>query len=378
MAGIYVHIPFCRSRCIYCDFYSTIRESEIAGYVTALCREAKERSEELGANTCVDTVYFGGGTPSLLTETQLGCILEYISSVCNVSRQAEVTVEMNPDDVARLSLPRGFGRVSLGIQTFDNGLLRILHRRHDAATAIEAVKRLQAAGCRNIGIDLIYGLPGQTMEQWRRDLDTAFALDIQHLSAYALSYEPDTPLHRMLLEGSVAETDEEMSTGMYYMLCERAAREGFEHYEISNFALPGFASRHNSSYWNGTPYLGLGPGAHSYDGQRTRRANIPDLSAYLRFWNGHANDAEGEKLYRKEVLSDSELFDEAVMCGLRTAQGIDLGIVAKRFGQRRVDYLMQMARPHLSAKRMALTGHCLSLVEEALMVADDVVSDLML
>lgn len=369
MAGLYVHIPFCKSRCIYCDFYSTTREAEKEAYVTALCREIAARKQEF-AHTRVRTIYIGGGTPSLLSSEQLNRILSKLHEEYDVAEDAEVTVEMNPEDI---DAPRIWGgsinRVSLGIQTFDEGLLRFLRRRHSAERAVEAVRNLQQAGIRNISIDLIYGLPGQTMELWERDLDKAFELGVQHLSAYALSYEEGTPLWQMRQQGKVKETSEILSVKMFELLCKRAKEAGFLHYEISNFAQPGRESRHNSSYWTGEPYLGFGPGAHSYDGRRTRRANNADLSAYLQAEVAPATF---------ETLTNEELYDEAVMCGLRTARGIDLCEVERRFGLQRSDYLQQMAHPHIEAGRLVVKEGWLHLSEDALMVSDDIMSDLML
>lgn len=389
MAGLYVHIPFCKSRCIYCDFYSTTREAEKEAYVAALCREIAARKQEF-AHTRAHTIYIGGGTPSLLSSEQLGHILDKLYEEYDVAKDAEVTVEMNPEDVLKLKVEklkienwgneewedekRGnekkkVNRISLGIQTFDEGLLRFLRRRHSAKRAVEAVRNLQEAGFDNISIDLIYGLPGQTMELWERDLDTAFELGVQHLSAYALSYEQGTALWRMRQQGEIREVADGLSVAMYERLCRRAKEVGFHHYEISNFAQPGRESRHNSSYWTGEPYLGFGPGAHSYDGLRTRRANHADLTAYLQTEVAPATS---------ETLTDEELYDEAVMCGLRTAEGVHLQEVERRFGQQRTAYLLQMARPHIEAGRLVAEGGRLHLSEGVLMVSDDIMSDLML
>ncbi len=383
MAGLYVHIPFCKSRCIYCDFYSTTREAEQEEYVGALCREIRERRHELPAEAdgrvCARTIYIGGGTPSLLSPAQLARIFGCIRENYAVADGAEVTVEMNPEDVVvdeALSLAGGlangtFNRVSLGIQTFDDDLLRLLRRRHSAERAVEAVKSLQLAGAQNISIDLIYGLPGQTLELWECDLDVAFSLGVQHLSAYALSYEEGTPLWRMRQRGEVQEAADELSVRMYERLCQRAREAGFEHYEISNFALPGYHSRHNSSYWTGEAYLGFGPGAHSFDGRRTRRSNHSSLSNYL------SDAGKGEVPHDVEVLSDEELYEEAVMCGLRTCRGVDLAEIGRRYGRQRLDYLLQQASSHLRGGRLAIEHEHLRLTEAALMISDDVMSDLM-
>ena len=368
VAGIYIHIPFCRSRCAYCDFFSTTREAEAEKYVDALCREIDNRHEEL-PRARINSIYIGGGTPSLLSAEQIRRILDTIYLNYDVDKEAEVTMEMNPDDFVQLGRLPELNRISLGIQTFDDDLLRLIRRRHDSAAAVRAVKTLQEAGCSNISIDLIYGLPGQTLVQWEHDLDTAFSLGIQHLSAYALSYEDGTPLTRWRDEGRICEVPDELSVQMYERLCQRAREAGFEHYEISNFALSGYHSRHNSSYWTGEPYLGFGPGAHSYDGQRTRRANKTDLDGYMDY-------SERESAIF-EHLTDSDLYDEAVMCGLRTARGIDLDSIAHRFGQQRLDYLLRMAAPHLRADRLIERNGHLCLTRQALMVSDDIMSDLM-
>lgn len=403
-AALYIHIPFCRSRCAYCDFFSTTREAEMPAYVQALCHEVEARRSEL-PHARVRTIYIGGGTPSLLSPTLLRRILDTVYANYEIDSDAEVTMEMNPDDwplsnsprgeedsitsedknenMGLAALPptggagRGANRVSLGIQTFDDDLLRLIRRRHDSASAIQAVRHLQAAGIRNISIDLIYGLPGQTLAQWERDLDTAFALGVQHLSAYALSYEEGTLLTRWRDEGRIHEASDELSVEMFQRLCQRAREAGFEHYEISNFALPGFRSRHNSSYWTGSPYLGFGPGAHSYDGQRTRRANLPDLNEYLSFYSSPQGGREGAAPCSYEQLSDPDLHDEAVMCGLRTREGIDLQQFLARFGQSRLDALLTNAAPHLSAGRLILAADHLHLAEHALMTSDDIMSDLM-
>lgn len=387
MPGLYIHIPFCRSRCAYCDFFSTTRESEATAYVAALCRELEGRRAEL-LHARVRSIYIGGGTPSVLPVPLLRQILDCAYANYDVAADAEVTIEMNPDDIGpSLDFSEASGlsavnRVSLGIQTFDDALLRLIRRRHDSATAIRAIQTLQARGIHNISIDLIYGLPGQTLEQWERDLDTAFSLGIQHLSAYALSYEEGTLLTRWRDEGRIREASDELSVAMYNRLCQRAREAGFEHYEISNFALPGYRSRHNSSYWTGEPYLGFGPGAHSYDGDRTRRANLPNLDDYLHYWSHESH----EPYWTYESLSGTDLHNEAVMCGLRTREGIDLNRFLARFGQSRLDALLAAAAPHLHSGRLIFHSHqsnphssfsSLRLAESALMISDDVMSDLM-
>ena len=349
----------------------------MAAYVEALCRELKGRQAEL-ARGCIKTIYFGGGTPSLLPSSLLQRILDSIYTLCDVAKDAEVTLEMNPDDsVDATSLGR-FNRISLGIQTFDDGLLHLIRRRHDSTTAIQTIQKLQASGIQNISIDLIYGLPGQTMEIWEHDLCQAFALGVQHLSAYALSYEEGTLLSRWRHEGKIQEASDELEVAMYERLCKRAREAGFEHYEISNFARPGYYSRHNSSYWTGVPYAGFGPGAHSYDGVRTRRANRPDLTRYIQLLTQENIDPmTDERLATFEQLNTADLYDETVMCGLRTRQGIDLSQLEERFGQARLQELLRMAEGHLRQGRLELTDNHLRLTEKSLMISDDIMSDLM-
>lgn len=336
-------------------------------YATALGREMEQRRHEWTAPV-VDTLYVGGGTPSCLPSSLLQQILQTVAKLYPLSADAEVTVEANPDDVTPAWLnalaDTPVNRISMGVQTFDDAMLAMLHRRHDSQQAVRAVEACREAGLENISIDLIYGLPGQTLAMWESDVRQALALQVPHLSAYALTYEDGTSLARMRDNNKVAEVDEELSLAMYRLLCRLSAKAGMQHYEISNFALTGYMSRHNSSYWHGQPYLGFGPGAHSYDGQRTRRWNLPDLARYV--------DADCAP-YESEVLTDDELYDEFVMTRLRTRQGADLALLDTR----RRDYCLQMARPHIASRRLCLDGTRLMLTPEGLFVSNDVICDLM-
>lgn len=368
MAGLYIHVPFCQSRCIYCDFYSTTgQQAKAEAYIAALQREMRQRKAE-AAGQSIDTLYVGGGTPSSLPIRLLGAMLRSACESYTLSAGAEVTVEANPDDVseewlAGLSATPA-NRISMGVQTFDDGLLRMLHRRHNGQQAREAVQRCKEAGYANLSIDLIYGLPGQTLEAWERDVRSALSLGVTHLSAYALSYEEGTPLWHMLAEGQVTEADEELSLAMYHRLIELTAEAGWQHYEISNFCLPGYHSRHNSSYWSGLPYLGFGPAAHSYDGDRLRRWNTPHLDEYI---------ASDEPPHSCERLTDDELYDEYVMTRLRTREGLDLSQLAPE----RRTYCLEMARPHLESGKLNIKEGKLCLSETGIFVSNDIISDLM-
>ena len=309
VAGFYIHIPFCKKRCLYCDFFSTTLLERRAEYVAALIKEIHARKNE--ADEPIRTIYLGGGTPSTIEAQDIQRLLEAVDT----KEAEEVTMELNPGDATpeylRALKTIGINRLSIGIQSFQDDLLRLIGRRHNAAQAIEAVQMAQAAGFDNLSIDLMYALPTQTMEQWKADIETALRLGIQHISCYGLMYEEGTTLTQMRDKGELTPIDEETENAMYDYLCARLKEAGFAHYEVSNFALPGYEAKHNSSYWNGTPYIGVGAGAHSYVG-RVRSWNASDVEAYIR----------GEAERESETLTDEELYNERIMLGLRTSQGI--------------------------------------------------------
>ncbi len=388
MAGLYIHIPFCGSRCAYCDFYSTTSPERVAAYLEALKREMSSRSQFSILNSQFSTIYVGGGTPSLLTPEQLQELLDHAATLWDCSSLREVTLEANPEDLtddylARLcsvdsshslrsvrndskchpdgvykatrDLPVSCNRLSIGIQSFDDGLLRLMNRRHDAARAREAVRAAQAAGFDNISIDLIYGIPGMTAAQWERSLDEAVALGVQHISAYHLTIEPGTVFGKMnLMPVPEAESERQFET-----LRRKLGEAGFEHYEISNFAQQGRRAVHNSAYWSGAPYLGVGPSAHSFDGDRRREWVLPDVEKYIAaFSSPSLREAEGDEaiqtgkhwiasgisprndesfptgIYEGETLSDRELRNERIMTSLRTADGLDSSRLCNHYSRR--------------------------------------------
>lgn len=370
VAGIYIHVPFCQGRCIYCDFYSTTEGEEWKSrYVDALLAELRMRRDELPLAR-VHSIYIGGGTPSQLPARALAAILNEVCRLFPVDSDAEVTVEANPDDVtpewlAALS-HTPVNRLSMGVQSFDDALLRLIRRRHTAQQAVRGVEQAARHGISNVSIDLIYGLPTQTMEQWQADVRQALALDVQHLSAYSLSYEEGTPLWRMLEQGRIEEADEELSLCMYEHLIDSTQAAGFTHYEISNFCRPGRHSQHNSAYWHGVPYLGFGPGAHSYDGMRTRRWNLSDLKGYVQA-------AGSMPPHQSEVLTDDELYDETVMTRLRTSEGLSLDLLIAAYRA----YCMAQAEPHLRAGRLEQAGSTIRLTRQGIFTSNDIISDLM-
>ena len=368
MAGLYVHIPFCKSRCIYCGFYSTTMLEHRQKYVDAVCQEMKLRGPET-----INTIYLGGGTPSQLTIAQLQQIFDAINTYYiynKEERDTEVTIEVNPDDVTEYfaqalnSLP--VNRVSMGVQTFCDERLQMIHRRHTAAQVVEAIDRLRKAGIGNINIDLMYGLPGETLADLETDIKKALSLDVEHISTYCLMYEDNTPLHLMLQQGHVSETDEELERQMYETLIERLTTSGYEHYELSNFARPGLHSRHNSSYWDGTPYIGIGAAAHSYD-LLSRSWNTADILRYIQ------GIADGQRIYEEERLDDDMRYNDAITTALRTARGLDL----KTLTLRHHDYCLKNVQRFLNDGLLELTSdHYLHLTHRGLFVSDMIMSDL--
>ena len=374
MAGLYIHIPFCASRCIYCGFYSTTRLDLRQQYVDALIRELVEVGQsKMLKDDSISTVYLGGGTPSQLTIPQLHQLLDAIYIYNKVESGAEVTIEMNPDDVsvpyADTLRQLGINRVSMGAQTFDDERLRWLNRRHTVAQVGQAVTILRAAGIRNISIDLMYGFPDETIDDFVRDIDEAIKLDVEHISAYCLMIEEGTELYRRYGDKRVREYDdskEETERKMYELLIDKLTAAGYEHYEISNFARPGFRSRHNSSYWTGVPYIGLGAAAHSFDGH-LRSWNVSDIQQYIAAVN------RDERLNEEEVLSATDFYNERVMLGLRTCEGVDLSALSD--DER--NYCIQEAQPFLSDDILLLTDNRLVLTRKGLFVSDYVISSLM-
>lgn len=375
MAGVYVHIPFCASRCSYCDFFSTLRLDEVGhDYVEALIAEARLRKAELNGKL-VKTLYMGGGTPSQLPLPLLARLIDGLKATLDLNAVQEFTLEANPDDVTpewcAAVRALGVNRVSMGVQSFQDAVLRLVGRRHTARQAIDAVASLRHAGIDNISIDLIYGLPGQTLETWAESVRQAVDLRPQHISAYGLTYEPGTRLWQQRECGEVVEASEDQYLDMYRILVGMLQMAGYEHYEISNFALPGYRSRHNSSYWNETPYLGLGAAAHSYDGTM-RRSNPADLCGYIR------RITSGQPACQVEDLAWWERYDERVMLGLRTADGVDAHRLRSDFGDKAWAHFVSEARRHIDAGNMICTddGRYI-LTSEGIVLSDSVMRDLM-
>lgn len=380
MAGLYIHIPFCESRCIYCGFYSTTSLKLRDDYVDALCREMQMRPSKaaLGNDEPIETIYLGGGTPSQLKGSQLNQIFSAIRKNYTLTENIEnieITMECNPDDVTGdfcetlKQLP--VNRISMGAQTFSNERLRFLHRRHNAREVDEAITRLRNIGIRNISIDLMFGFPEESLFQWMNDIRHAIQLNVEHISAYSLMYEEGTPLYRLLEQEKIREIDEETSRRMYETLIDLLTGAGYEHYEISNFARPGFRSRHNSSYWHEVPYIGIGAAAHSYN-RKQRSWNIENIQTYIR------SISEGILPSESEQLDITTRYNDLITTALRTSDGIDLMKMEQEFGKELADRLLQEAQPHISRRLMKIKDGRLSLTREGLYISDDVMSDFMI
>lgn len=372
MAGLYIHIPFCKQRCTYCAFYSTTLYNIKEQYVDALCKELVTRKDYAGGEV-IGTIYLGGGTPSTLSMSQLQRICDTIYANYRISESAEITIECNPDDLTADFLSQlkrlPFNRISMGIQTFDDARLKHLGRRHTAEKARQAVANARAAGYNNISIDLIFALPGSTAESWQHDLDCAIALNPEHLSAYNLTYEEGTPLYRSLQRGDFEELSEEENIRQFQMLIETMKRGGYRHYEISNFAKPGRESRHNSSYWNNTPYIGCGAAAHSYNGN-SRQWNVADIKEYIK---GIEN---GEPVFEIEHLSKEERYNDTILTRLRTADGIPLEWMKERFSARLNAYMLRAAGKEIALGNLKEKNGHLSLTEKGIFISDAIIREL--
>lgn len=372
MSGLYIHIPFCASRCIYCAFYSTVKHGQRSAYIDSLIHEMQLRTDFLpqGNDATINTIYIGGGTPSQISRTDIDRLFNNIYKVYGC-KSSETTVEVNPDDVdvnlVRCLVNNGVNRVSMGAQTFDDERLRWLHRRHSSKQVYEAVDCLRHGGIARISVDLMYGFPNQTAEQWQYDIDEVIKLGVEHVSAYSLMYEEGTPLYRLLEKHEIKENDEELSLLMYNTLVEQLRSAGYEHYEVSNFALPGCRAQHNSSYWNDTPYIGLGAAAHSYN-RSVRQWNVSDIDAYMEAIN------EGRVPFEQERIDADTHYDDLVTTALRTSDGLDLTMLSAQHQ----DYLLKMAQPHLLAKRMERKGNRIRICENSFMISDMIMSDLMM
>ena len=371
MAGIYIHIPYCKKLCYYCDFYHIILQDDNSAFIDALLKETFLKKDYLGGET-VSTIYLGGGTPSVFTVKELESILNQIYLNYNVTADCEITIELNPDDIRPEYLAGlknlKINRISLGIQSWRDSDLKMLNRRHDSSQAEYALKEILKTGFENVTIDLIYGIPGMSLKEWESNLDFSFSFGIKHLSAYHLTFEKGTVFGKMLEQGTISEIDENESAAQFNLLIQKAESAGFIHYEISNFGKPGYFSIHNSNYWKQVNYLGLGPSAHSFNGY-SRQWNVRNLKGYIKAVNS------GKQYFESEELDTRTRFNEYMMTSLRTMWGIDLEYVEKMFEKEGYDYVMNLSGKFKNYGLMKQEKNSLILTNQGKLISDNIISE---
>lgn len=370
MAGIYIHIPFCKQACNYCNFHFSTNQKTLPQMVNAIISEAHLQKNYLAET--VDTIYFGGGTPSLCAAPEIEKMILAFKKVFKVNEMAEITLETNPDDITEQKLMAwkqiGINRLSIGIQSFIDADLQWMNRAHNSTEALQSIE-LALAYFSNITIDLIYGTPTLSNEQWLNNIETVIALNIPHISCYALTVEPKTALQKLIEKNKLQNIDVEKQAQHFELLLNKLNKAGYEHYEISNFAKPNYRSKHNSSYWQGKYYLGLGPSAHSYNGI-SRQWNVANNSLYL-------NSIDQEKLpFEIEILTKTQQLNEYIMTALRTSEGISLQFVQEKFETAAKDSLVMRAQTHLNNELLIIENHFIQLTQKAKFLADGIAADL--
>lgn len=372
MSGIYIHIPFCRQACHYCDFHFSTSLQNKEALVKSLVLELEQRRDYL-KDRHIETIYFGGGTPSLLSEREAFMVLEKIYKLYDVSRDAEVTLECNPDDLSEEKLKElkrlEINRLSIGLQSFNEEELVWMNRAHTAKESEASVKRAQDRGFENITIDLIYGSKFSSLRSWKSTLDKAIDLDVKHISSYNLTVEEKTKLGHDVKQKKETAIDDELSSEMFLEMIDRLGKSGFIHYEISNFGKEGFFSIHNSNYWKGKHYLGLGPSAHSFDGL-SRQWNVANNNAYIK------KVAEGKDYFEKETLTETERFNEYMLIALRTMWGVDLNYLKANFDAELVKHFLQEAEHFIQDGSITVKEHFYTLTEKGKLLADRIAGDL--
>jgi oxygen-independent coproporphyrinogen-3 oxidase len=378
MAGIYLHIPFCRQACHYCNFHFSTSLKGKNDFIPALLKEMGKRKDYIGQEK-IATVYLGGGTPSLLEPVELRAILDKLGETFSLDPAAEITMEANPDDMTQSATLRawraaGINRLSIGIQSFFNEDLQWMNRAHDAEQAAECIRMAQGEGFDNISIDLIYGGPTLPDDHWQKNVERAIALQIPHLSCYALTVEPRTALNTLIRDRRRQDVNPDDQARQFLLLMDWMSQAGYEHYEISNFALPGHRSRHNSSYWRGETYLGLGPSAHSYDGV-SRQWNVANNAKYIAALGERAREGADGIVAEKEILTPVQQLNEYIMISLRTLEGMDLGHITGRWGAEAAQHLAARAQRYIREGKMTAL-ETLALTQEGKLLADGIAADL--
>ena len=372
MSGIYLHIPFCKQACHYCNFHFSTNLKRKEELIKSLCTELIIRKREL--NQPLQTIYFGGGTPSLLSEQELKQIFNTIHKHYIVVEDAEITLEANPDDLSSNLIVQlhdsQINRLSIGVQSFFAEDLLLMNRVHSAKEALECIQ-LAKKYFKNISIDLIYGIPGLTIDRWKENLEITLSLDIPHISCYALTVEPKTALKKFIEQGKVAPVNDEETRSHYELMIDTLENAGYINYEFSNFGKPGYFSQNNTGYWQGKPYLGIGPSAHSFDGNK-RSWNISNNIKYIKSIN------EGNIPLEFEVLSVTDKYNEYIMTGLRTMWGVSLVKVENDFGKRYRDYLLEQVEKHVENQLLYIEDDILKITKKGKFLGDGIASDLFL
>jgi oxygen-independent coproporphyrinogen-3 oxidase len=372
MSGIYIHIPFCKQACHYCDFHFSTSLKKKDELIEALCIELVLRKDELNEN--VQTIYFGGGTPSLLNASELQQIFDTITANFTISENPEITLEANPDDLSEEKIKElkksPINRLSIGVQSFFEEDLKLMNRAHNATEALQSIKIAQQF-FKNISIDLIYGIPKMTNNRWKENLNIALSLNVPHLSCYALTVEPKTALETFIKKGIVPPVEDEMAQEHYQTLLALTELAGYDNYEFSNFGKDGFHSQNNTAYWEGKPYLGIGPSAHSYDGI-SRSWNVNNNSKYIN------SISKGVLPLERELLSNKDKYNEYVMTRLRTKWGVSLSVIENTFGKKYKEYLLAQSCRHVEDGLLLLEDETLKVTKKGKFLSDGIASDLFL
>jgi oxygen-independent coproporphyrinogen-3 oxidase len=370
MAGIYIHIPFCKQACHYCDFHFSTSMKKKDDMVLALAKEIRLRKSEISET--VETIYFGGGTPSVLTNLEIEFLIQEVYNNFEVSENPEITLEANPDDLSEeriIALSKTpINRLSIGVQSFFEADLKMMNRAHNSAEARNSLE-IATKYFDNISVDLIYGIPGLTNEMWKQNIETALSFGIPHISSYALTVEPKTALSKLIQTGVIAEPKDEVAQEHFEILVKTLTDNGFIHYELSNFGKPNYFSQNNSSYWLGKKYLGIGPSAHSFDG-KSRSWNIANNSLYLK------NISEDKLPHEVEILTLQDRYNEYVMTGLRTIWGVSLERIEKEFGLEYLNYLLKQADKFLVDQLLSVNDGILTATPKGKFLVDGIASDL--
>ncbi len=373
MSGIYIHIPFCKQACHYCDFHFSTSMTKKEELVLALAKEMLLRKDEF-QNEIIETIYFGGGTPSVLTIDNIRFLIDTVYKHYKVVENPEITLEANPDDLDKKTILQyansPINRLSIGVQSFFEDDLQLMNRAHNSEEAKRCLK-FATQHFENISIDLIYGMPNMSNDKWLQNIETALGFNIPHISSYALTVEPKTALHKMIKSGTIPTLDDDVAQQHFHILIDKLQENGFVHYELSNFGKPNYFSKNNTAYWLGKKYIGIGPSAHSFNGE-SRSWNVVNNSLYLKAIAANKLPSESE------ILSKTDQYNEYIMTGLRTIWGVSLEKVKTEFGSSYLDYLLQQAEKYISDKLLEVENNILITTKKGKFLCDGIASDLFL